>query len=83
MFLRRVTKIISGVQTAFGRAALDIGLEFGIPIGGYCPTNARPFDLILERMEEAGNFTDSALRAQMAERFKAEGEPRPDRPLME
>jgi len=43
----------------------------------YCPANARPFDLILERMEEAGNFTDPALRAQMAERFKPEGEPRP------
>jgi Fe-S oxidoreductase len=46
----------------------------------YCPTNARPFDLILGRMEEAGDFTDPALRAQMAERFKPEGEPRPVEP---
>jgi len=43
----------------------------------YCPTNARPFDLILTRMEEAGNFTDPKLRAQMAERFKSTGEPKP------
>jgi hypothetical protein len=38
---------------------------------------ARPFELILRRMEEAGDFTDQELRDQMAERFKPEGEPRP------
>jgi len=43
----------------------------------FCPRDARPFDLILKKMEEAGNFTDPALRAQMADRFKAEGEPKP------
>ncbi|MCX7635804.1 MAG: (Fe-S)-binding protein, partial [Syntrophales bacterium] len=43
----------------------------------YCPKDARPFDLILQRLEERGDFTDPALRAQMAERFKSEGEPRP------
>jgi Fe-S oxidoreductase len=43
----------------------------------YCPKGARPFDLILQRMEEAGDFTEPALRDQMAERFKPEGEPRP------
>ena len=43
----------------------------------YCPQDARPFDLILERMEKAGDFTDPALRAQMADRFKADGEPKP------
>jgi Fe-S oxidoreductase len=43
----------------------------------YCPRDARPFDLILKKMEEAGNFTDPALRTQMADRFKAEGEPKP------
>ncbi|MBP8984620.1 MAG: (Fe-S)-binding protein [Syntrophobacterales bacterium] len=43
----------------------------------YCPKGARPFDLILRRLEETGDFTDPALRAQMAERFKPEGEPRP------
>ena len=46
----------------------------------YCPNNARPFDLILQRMEAAGNFTDPRIRAQMAERFKPEGEPRPVAP---
>ncbi|MDQ5986680.1 MAG: hypothetical protein CSYNP_02411 [Syntrophus sp. SKADARSKE-3] len=43
----------------------------------YCPKNARPFDLLLKRMEEAGNFTDAALKAQMADRFKADGDPKP------
>jgi len=42
----------------------------------YCPRDARPFDLILRKMEEAGNFTDPALKAQMADRFKAEGTPK-------
>lgn len=42
----------------------------------YCPKEARPFDLILQRMEEAGDFSDAAMVVQMAERFKAEGEPK-------
>jgi len=46
----------------------------------YCPRDARPFDLILQRMEEVGDFTDSALKNQMADRFKAEGEPKPVAP---
>jgi hypothetical protein len=48
----------------------------------YCPKDARPFDLILRKMEEAGNFTDPALRAQMADRFKADGEPKPVAPAL-
>ena len=43
----------------------------------YCPKGARPFDLILKRLEEAGDFTERTLRDQMAERFKPEGEPKP------
>jgi Fe-S oxidoreductase len=43
----------------------------------YCPKDERPFDLILGKIEEDGQFTDPKLRAQMAERFKPEGEPRP------
>jgi Fe-S oxidoreductase len=46
----------------------------------YCPTNARPFDLIMKRLEEAGDFTDPKLRADMAARFKPEGEPKPVKP---
>jgi Fe-S oxidoreductase len=42
----------------------------------YCPKNARPFDLILKKMEDGGDFTAPALRTQMADRFKAEGEPK-------
>jgi len=43
----------------------------------YCARWARPFELILEKLEKAGDFTDPALRAQMADRFKSEGEPKP------
>jgi Fe-S oxidoreductase len=48
----------------------------------YCPKDARPFDLILRKMEETGNFTDPALRARMADRFKADGEPKPVAPAL-
>jgi len=37
-------KIISGGQTGVDRAALDVGLEFGIPVGGYCPKGRRSED---------------------------------------
>jgi hypothetical protein len=30
-------KIISGGQTGVDRAALDVALELGIPVGGWCP----------------------------------------------
>jgi Fe-S oxidoreductase len=43
----------------------------------YCPRDARPFDLILQKIEEAGDFTDPELKAKMAARFAADGEPRP------
>jgi len=32
-----IRKIISGGQTGVDRAALDLGLRFSIPIGGWCP----------------------------------------------
>ena len=40
----KVRKIISGGQTGVDRAALDVGLELGIPIGGYCPKGRRSED---------------------------------------
>ncbi|MEA4925493.1 MAG: (Fe-S)-binding protein [Syntrophomonadaceae bacterium] len=43
----------------------------------YCPTGARPFDLILARLEEDGGFTDPALVDEMKDRFEAKQEPRP------
>ncbi|MCK9230651.1 MAG: (Fe-S)-binding protein [Syntrophales bacterium] len=43
----------------------------------YCPKDARPFDLILQKLEALGDFSDPGQKAQMADRFKAEGEPRP------
>jgi Circularly permutated YpsA SLOG family len=32
-----IQKIISGGQTGVDRAALDVGLQLGIPLGGACP----------------------------------------------
>lgn len=33
----QIKKIVSGGQTGVDRAALDVGLILGIPVGGYCP----------------------------------------------
>jgi len=43
----------------------------------YCSKDARPFDLILKRMEEDGTYFDLHLLKQVAERFAFHGEPRP------
>lgn len=43
----------------------------------FCSKNARPFDLILKRLEEDGDFADPELLEQMAERFQVKSEPRP------
>jgi hypothetical protein len=40
----KLMRIISGGQTGVDRAALDVGLELGIPIGGYCPKGRRSED---------------------------------------
>lgn len=40
----KVQEIISGGQTGVDRAALDVVLELGIPIGGYCPKGRRSED---------------------------------------
>ena len=37
-------KIISGGQTGADRAALDVGLALGLPIGGWCPKGRRAED---------------------------------------
>ncbi len=39
-----IRKLISGGQTGADRAALDVGLELGIPIGGSCPRGRRAED---------------------------------------
>ncbi|MEO2026136.1 MAG: putative molybdenum carrier protein [Fuerstiella sp.] len=36
-----VTRIVSGGQTGVDRAALDAGLDAGIPVGGWCPRGRR------------------------------------------
>ena len=37
-------KIISGGQTGVDRAALDVGLTLGLPVGGWCPKDRRAED---------------------------------------
>jgi hypothetical protein len=39
-----ITKIVSGGQTGVDRAALDVALKRGIPIGGWCPRGRRAED---------------------------------------
>jgi hypothetical protein len=39
-----ITKIVSGGQTGVDRAALDVALQRGMPIGGWCPRGRRAED---------------------------------------
>jgi hypothetical protein len=39
-----ITRIVSGGQTGVDRAALDVGLELGLPCGGWCPRGRRAED---------------------------------------
>ena len=72
---REFRKLVRGEKVAWLKDCVTC-----IACNEYCPKGARPFDLILKRLEEAGDFTERALRDQMAERFKPEGEPRPVEP---
>jgi len=40
-------KIVSGGQTGVDRAALDVGLALGLPIGGGCPQGRRAEDGVI------------------------------------
>jgi len=42
-----VQKIVSGGQTGVDRAALDAGLESGVPVGGWCPSGRRAEDGVI------------------------------------
>lgn len=42
-------KVVSGGQTGVDRAALDAALEFGFPIGGWCPRGRLAEDGIIPR----------------------------------
>jgi hypothetical protein len=43
----RLERVISGGQTGVDRAALDVALEFGIKISGYCPRGRKAEDGIV------------------------------------
>ncbi len=45
--MKRIHKIISGGQTGTDRAALDTAIDFGIPIGGWCPKGRTSEDGII------------------------------------
>lgn len=39
-----IEKIVSGGQTGVDRAALDVAMQLGIPVGGWCPRGRRAED---------------------------------------
>mgnify|MGYP003793290687 CR=1 FL=1 len=39
-----IKKIVSGGQTGVDRAALDVAMQLGIPVGGWCPRGRRAED---------------------------------------
>lgn len=43
-----IQKIVSGGQTGVDRAALDVAMTLGIPIGGWCPRGRRAEDGVLD-----------------------------------
>lgn len=53
----------------------------GMACNEYCPTGARPFDLILRRMEEDGNYVAPELIKETSERFDTKREPKPVEPM--
>jgi hypothetical protein len=62
-----VVKIISGGQTGIDRAALEVGLKYGIECGGWCPDHrADEFGRIPERYPlqevERGGFNERTRR---------------------
>ena len=42
-----VEKIVSGGQTGVDRAALNVGLALGLPVGGWCPRGRRAEDGVI------------------------------------
>jgi hypothetical protein len=44
---RMIAKLISGGQTGVDRAALDVALELGIEVGGWCPRGRRAEDGVI------------------------------------
>lgn len=42
-------KLVSGGQTGVDRAALDVGIALGIPIGGWCPKGRRAEDGVIDK----------------------------------
>jgi Fe-S oxidoreductase len=47
----------------------------------YCPTGARPFDLILQRLEEDGSYVPPVLLAEKTALFDTSREPRSTEPM--
>jgi hypothetical protein len=43
-----IQKIVSGGQTGVDRAALDVAMALGIPVGGWCPHGRRAEDGVLD-----------------------------------
>ncbi|MBN2807894.1 MAG: putative molybdenum carrier protein [Deltaproteobacteria bacterium] len=63
----KVKKIVSGCQTGVDRAALEIAMEFGIPVGGWCPKGRMAEDGPIDAkypLQET-NSTDYAIRTML------------------
>lgn len=46
--LNSLKKLVSGGQTGVDRAALDVGIALGLPIGGWCPKGRRAEDGVID-----------------------------------
>lgn len=62
-----IEKIVSGGQTGVDRAALDVAIQLGIPVGGWCPRGRRAEDGRIPdvyplRETTASNYSDRTER---------------------
>ncbi len=61
---RLIERIVSGGQTGVDRAALDVAMALGLPVGGWCPKGRRAEDGVIS---EAYPLTETPL-AEYAQR---------------
>ena len=45
---RLIERIVSGGQTGVDRAALDVAMALGLPVGGWCPKGRRAEDGVID-----------------------------------
>jgi predicted Rossmann-fold nucleotide-binding protein len=67
----KIGKIISGGQTGVDRAGLDVAMELGIPIGGYCPKGRHAEDGTIPAKYNLTELSSSGYHVRTEKNVKA------------